>query len=55
MEIKFEDLYKRFFKDVYLFILTISKDPHIAEEITQETFFRLHSRSTSIRRAFQRR
>ena len=37
MEIQFEDLYKRFFKDVYLFILTISKDPHIAEEITQET------------------
>ncbi len=40
MDIKFEDLYKRFFKDVYLFVLTISKDPHIAEEITQETFFR---------------
>ena len=40
MDIQFEDLYKRFFKDVYLFILTISKDPHIAEEITQETFFR---------------
>ena len=40
MEIKFEDLYQKFFKDVYLFTLTISKDPHIAEEITQETFFR---------------
>ena len=40
MDIKFEDLYQKFFKDVYLFTLTISKDPHIAEEITQETFFR---------------
>lgn len=40
MDIKFEDLYQKFFKDVYLFTLTISKNPHIAEEITQETFFR---------------
>ena len=40
MEIKFEDIYQRFFRDVYLFVLTISKDPNIAEEITQETFFR---------------
>lgn len=40
MDLKFEDLYQRFFKDVYLFVLTISKDSNIAEEITQETFFR---------------
>lgn len=35
-----EELYNRFFKDVYLFVLAMSKDPHIAEEITQETFFK---------------
>ncbi len=40
MKIDFDDLYERFFKDVYLFVLAMSKDPHIAEEITQETFFK---------------
>ena len=40
MKIDFEDLYQRFFRDVYLFVLSMSKDPHIAEEITQETFFK---------------
>lgn len=36
----FEEIYELYFKDVYLFILAMSKDPHIAEEITQETFFK---------------
>lgn len=40
MRIDFEELYERFFRDVYLFVLAMSKDPHIAEEITQETFFK---------------
>jgi RNA polymerase sigma-70 factor (ECF subfamily) len=40
MKIDFNELYERFFKDVYLFVLAMSKDPHIAEEITQETFFK---------------
>ncbi|MGF0033952.1 RNA polymerase sigma factor [Bariatricus sp. SGI.154] len=40
MKNDFEELYNRFFKDVYLFVLAMSKDPHIAEEITQETFFK---------------
>ena len=40
MEIKFEDMYQRFFKDVYLFVFSISKDRQIAEDITQETFFK---------------
>lgn len=40
MKIDFEELYSRFFKDVYLFVLAMSKDSHIAEEITQETFFK---------------
>ncbi len=40
MRIDFEDLYNRFFKDVYLFVLSMSRDSHVAEEITQETFFR---------------
>ena len=40
MEIKFEDMYQRFFIDVYLFVFSISKDRQIAEDITQETFFK---------------
>lgn len=40
MKVDFEDLYDRFFKDVYLFVLSMSRDPHMSEEITQETFFR---------------
>ena len=40
MKADFEELYQRFFKDVYLFVLSMSRDPHTAEEVTQETFFR---------------
>lgn len=40
MEINFEEMYQRFFKDVYLFVFSISKDRQIAEDITQETFFK---------------
>ena len=40
MEINFEDMYQRFFKDVYLFVFSISKDRQIAEDVTQETFFK---------------
>lgn len=36
----FEELYMTYFKDVYLFILAMSKDAQIAEEITQEAFFK---------------
>ena len=34
-------MYRLYFKDVYLFILAMSKSPDIAEEITQETFFKV--------------
>lgn len=40
LKIDFEDIYERYFHDVYLFIFAVSKDSHIAEEITQETFFK---------------
>lgn len=35
-----EELYKTYFKDIYRYILALAKDEHIAEEITQETFFK---------------
>ena len=36
----FGDIYEKYFRDVYLFILTISKSADVAEEITQATFFK---------------
>ena len=35
-----EQLYKEYFSIVYKYVYSISQDPLIAEEITQETFFR---------------
>ena len=29
-----------YFKDVFLYVKALSKDDHIAEEITQDTFFK---------------
>jgi len=40
VKIDFEDIYERFFKDVYLFVLAMSGNPSMAEDITQETFFK---------------
>lgn len=37
---EFDQLYEKYFKDVYLFMLSMSKEPEIAEEITQETFYK---------------
>lgn len=36
----FEAVYRQYFADVYRYILALSRDPHTAEEVTQETFFR---------------
>lgn len=37
---KIEELYQLYFKDVFLYVKALSKDEHIAEEMTQETFFK---------------
>ena len=37
---EFEDIYHHYFQDVYAFILSLSRNEKIAEEITQETFFK---------------
>jgi RNA polymerase sigma-70 factor (ECF subfamily) len=36
----FEKAYKQYFNDVYLYILRLSGNEHIAEEITSDTFFK---------------
>lgn len=37
---EFEQIYRTYFKSVYQYIRQLSRDEHIAEEITSETFFR---------------
>ncbi len=36
----FQQVYDLYFKDVYKYVLSLSKDPVLAEEITQEAFFK---------------
>lgn len=38
--IEFEEIYKKHFRDVYRYILSLTHDEHLAEEITQETFLK---------------
>ena len=35
-----EAIYERYFKDVFLYTYALSKDQHIAEDITSETFIK---------------
>ena len=36
----FEEVYRRYFADVYKYVLALSRDEAVAEEVTQETFFK---------------
>ena len=36
----FERLYETYFNDIYLYILRLSRNEHLAEEITSDTFFK---------------
>lgn len=46
---EFEQIYKTYFNDVFLYIRRLSGDDHIAEEITSETFFRAMQAINSFR------
>jgi len=35
-----EEMHKKYFKDVFYFVFRLSRDKHIAEDITSETFFK---------------
>lgn len=39
-KVDFEEVYQAYFKEVYLYIKSLSRDANIAEEITQEAFFK---------------
>ena len=36
----FEAVYRQYFADVYKYVLALSRDEAVAEEVTQETFFK---------------
>lgn len=40
MDINFEEIYYKYYKSIYRYLVAITKDVHLAEEITQETFFK---------------
>ncbi|MEK3750867.1 RNA polymerase sigma factor [Paenibacillus sp. FSL E2-8871] len=44
-----EGVYDQYFHDVYIFVLSLSRDEKIAEEITQETFFKALKRIDQFR------
>ncbi len=37
----FEELYKQYYSQVYFYVLGLCRNDHVAEEITQETFFKV--------------
>lgn len=37
---EFQNVYELYFKDVYKYVLALCRDEHMAEEVTQETFFK---------------
>ena len=40
MKVKFEEVYSKYYNSVYRYLITITKDINMAEEITQETFYK---------------
>ena len=40
MKREFEEIYSKYYKSIYCYLLSMIKDSYIAEEITQETFYK---------------
>lgn len=40
MNINFEEIYCKYYKSIYRYLIAITKDANIAEDIAQETFFK---------------
>ena len=40
MKVDFEQVYSKYYTSVYRYLLSMTKDSNIAEEITQETFYK---------------
>ncbi|WP_203362092.1 RNA polymerase sigma factor [Bacillus sp. REN10] len=44
-----EDLYRTYFQDLYAYLLSLSRNRHITEELLQETFYRAYIHLDSYR------
>ena len=40
IQLEFDELYQSYFKDIYRYVYSLSKNESISEEITQETFYK---------------
>lgn len=40
---QFDEIYREYFRDVFLYLMSLSRDEDIAEELTQETFVKAMS------------
>lgn len=45
----FEKLYETYYMHVYSYVITLAKNQHLAEDITQETFYRAFSTKSTFR------
>lgn len=45
----FEEIYKKYYNQVYFYVLELSRNEQIAEEITQETFFKVLKKINTFR------
>ncbi len=45
-----QEVYERYFTSVYRYLLSLSHDTHLAEELTQETFFKASEKSRAVQR-----
>lgn len=46
---EFENIYTTYFQDIFKYVLKLSNDDHIAEEITSQTFFKVMNSIDSFR------
>lgn len=49
MSVDFEKLYNSYYMEVYSYVMTVIKNTHLAEEITQEVFFKALKSKASYR------
>ncbi len=40
MELEFEKVYAKYYQSIYRYLLSFTKNSHLAEELTQETFYK---------------
>ena len=52
---EFQQVYELYFKDVYKYVLALCRDEHMAEDVTQETFFKALRKAGMPRKQFRKK